>query len=79
MLKAADSPLANADKWEDIRERFTKHESFKVVTEESERVRIFKDYIKSLKVSLCMCCSGCTAKLINVTLSWLRKTIVILK
>ena len=55
MLKTADPPLTNTEKWDDVRERFTKQESFEVVTEESERVRIFKDYIKSLKVSLCPC------------------------
>ena len=37
-----------------MRERFTDQEAFEVVTEESERVRIFKDYLKSIKVCVCV-------------------------
>ena len=35
--------------------RCTDQEAFEVATEESERVGIFKDYLKSIKVCVCVC------------------------
>ncbi|XP_034042210.1 LOW QUALITY PROTEIN: pre-mRNA-processing factor 40 homolog A [Thalassophryne amazonica] len=49
MLKQATPPLEPEDTWEGVRERFFKETAFEDVTLESERKRIFKDYIHVLE------------------------------
>uniref|UniRef100_A0A8D0A2H7 Pre-mRNA-processing factor 40 homolog A n=1 Tax=Sander lucioperca TaxID=283035 RepID=A0A8D0A2H7_SANLU len=52
MLKQATPPLEPETTWEGIRERFLKESAFEDVTLESERKRIFKDFMHVLEVSL---------------------------
>uniref|UniRef100_A0A8C5I1E8 Pre-mRNA-processing factor 40 homolog A n=1 Tax=Gouania willdenowi TaxID=441366 RepID=A0A8C5I1E8_GOUWI len=57
MLKQATPPLEPEVTWEGVRERFTKELAFEDVTLESERKRIFKDFMHVLEVE-----SGCYKK-----------------
>uniref|UniRef100_A0A671YW77 Pre-mRNA-processing factor 40 homolog A n=1 Tax=Sparus aurata TaxID=8175 RepID=A0A671YW77_SPAAU len=52
MLKQATPPLEPENTWEGVRERFLKESAFEDVTLESERKRIFKDFMHVLEVSL---------------------------
>uniref|UniRef100_A0AAQ5Z476 Pre-mRNA-processing factor 40 homolog A n=1 Tax=Amphiprion ocellaris TaxID=80972 RepID=A0AAQ5Z476_AMPOC len=52
MLKQATPPLEPEATWEGVRERFLKESAFEDVTLESERKRIFKDFMHVLEVSL---------------------------
>uniref|UniRef100_A0A8D2LP91 Pre-mRNA-processing factor 40 homolog A n=1 Tax=Varanus komodoensis TaxID=61221 RepID=A0A8D2LP91_VARKO len=52
MLKQATPPIELDAVWEDIRERFVKEPAFEDITLESERKRIFKDFIYLLEVIL---------------------------
>ena len=38
-----------------VRPRFCKDPLFDTITEEAERVRLFKEYIKTVKVGMCVC------------------------
>uniref|UniRef100_A0A670YIN3 Pre-mRNA-processing factor 40 homolog A n=1 Tax=Pseudonaja textilis TaxID=8673 RepID=A0A670YIN3_PSETE len=49
MLKQATPPIELDAVWEDIRERFVKEPAFEDITLESERKRIFKDFIYLLE------------------------------
>lgn len=49
MLKQATPPIEVDAVWEDIRERFVKEPAFEDITLESERKRIFKDFIYLLE------------------------------
>ncbi|XP_074926327.1 pre-mRNA-processing factor 40 homolog A isoform X8 [Chelonoidis abingdonii] len=49
MLKQATPPIELDAVWEDIRERFVKEPAFEDITLESERKRIFKDFIHVLE------------------------------
>ncbi|XP_042302987.1 pre-mRNA-processing factor 40 homolog A [Sceloporus undulatus] len=49
MLKQATPPIELDVVWEDIRERFVKEPAFEDITLESERKRIFKDFIYLLE------------------------------
>uniref|UniRef100_A0A669EMQ7 Pre-mRNA-processing factor 40 homolog A n=1 Tax=Oreochromis niloticus TaxID=8128 RepID=A0A669EMQ7_ORENI len=51
MLKQATPPLEPETTWEGVRERFLKEPAFEDVTLESERKRIFKDFMHVLEVS----------------------------
>uniref|UniRef100_A0A8C1IRI9 PRP40 pre-mRNA processing factor 40 homolog A n=1 Tax=Cyprinus carpio TaxID=7962 RepID=A0A8C1IRI9_CYPCA len=62
MLKQATPPLEPEATWEGARERFLKEPAFEDITLESERKRIFKDFMHVLEVSclllncvLCVC------------------------
>uniref|UniRef100_A0A8C9TC29 Pre-mRNA-processing factor 40 homolog A n=1 Tax=Scleropages formosus TaxID=113540 RepID=A0A8C9TC29_SCLFO len=50
MLKQATPPLEPNSTWEGVRERFLKEPAFEDITLESERKRIFKDFIHVLEV-----------------------------
>ena len=39
---------------EQVRSRFTEDPLFEAVSEEAERLRFFKDFVKALKVSVCI-------------------------
>ena len=49
MLKPATPPIELDAVWEDIRERFVKEPAFEDITLESERKRIFKDFMHVLE------------------------------
>lgn len=49
MLKQAAPPLDYGETWDEVRDRFEKEEAFQGITLESERVRIFKDYMETNK------------------------------
>ncbi|XP_069472534.1 pre-mRNA-processing factor 40 homolog A isoform X3 [Ambystoma mexicanum] len=49
MLKQAAPPIEMEAVWEDVRDRFIKEQAFEDITLESERKRIFKDYIHTLE------------------------------
>ncbi|XP_074857954.1 pre-mRNA-processing factor 40 homolog A isoform X6 [Carettochelys insculpta] len=49
MLKQATPPIELDAVWEDIRDRFVKEPAFEDITLESERKRIFKDFIHALE------------------------------
>ncbi|XP_066543901.1 pre-mRNA-processing factor 40 homolog A isoform X2 [Amia ocellicauda] len=49
MLKQATPPLEPDSAWESVRERFLKESAFEDITLESERKRIFKDFIHVLE------------------------------
>ncbi|XP_036966265.1 pre-mRNA-processing factor 40 homolog A isoform X2 [Acanthopagrus latus] len=49
MLKQATPPLEPENTWEGVRERFLKESAFEDVTLESERKRIFKDFMHVLE------------------------------
>uniref|UniRef100_A0A8C6VZS7 Pre-mRNA-processing factor 40 homolog A n=1 Tax=Nothobranchius furzeri TaxID=105023 RepID=A0A8C6VZS7_NOTFU len=49
MLKQATPPLEPDASWEEVRERFLKESAFEDVTLESERKRIFKDFMHVLE------------------------------
>ncbi|XP_043930839.1 pre-mRNA-processing factor 40 homolog A isoform X2 [Protopterus annectens] len=49
MLKQAAPPVEADAVWEDIRERFVKDPAFEDITLESERKRIFKEYLYTLE------------------------------
>uniref|UniRef100_A0A8C6Q1V4 Pre-mRNA-processing factor 40 homolog A n=1 Tax=Nothobranchius furzeri TaxID=105023 RepID=A0A8C6Q1V4_NOTFU len=51
MLKQATPPLEPDASWEEVRERFLKESAFEDVTLESERKRIFKDFMHVLEAS----------------------------
>uniref|UniRef100_A0AAY5E8D3 Pre-mRNA-processing factor 40 homolog A n=1 Tax=Electrophorus electricus TaxID=8005 RepID=A0AAY5E8D3_ELEEL len=50
MLKQATPPLEPDTSWEGVRERFLKEPAFEDITLESERKRIFKDFMHVLEV-----------------------------
>uniref|UniRef100_A0A8U8C7L1 Pre-mRNA-processing factor 40 homolog A n=1 Tax=Geospiza parvula TaxID=87175 RepID=A0A8U8C7L1_GEOPR len=50
MLKQATPPIELDAVWEDIRDRFVKEPAFEDITLESERKRIFKDFLHVLEV-----------------------------
>jgi len=47
MLKQAAPPLELGDKWDEVRDRFENEEAFISVTLESERIRLFKEWMES--------------------------------
>lgn len=49
MLKQATPPLEPESSWEEVRERFLKESAFEDITLESERKRIFKDFMHVLE------------------------------
>lgn len=49
MLKQAAPPLEQNDQWDEVRERFEKEESFQGITLESERIRIFNEWVEQHK------------------------------
>jgi pre-mRNA-processing factor 40 len=49
MLKESKPPLTSSDVWAEVRTRFEGESTFDLMTEESERVRIFKDFLKTVK------------------------------
>ncbi|KAM8933532.1 pre-mRNA-processing factor 40 homolog A [Pelodytes ibericus] len=49
MLKQSAPPIEQDSTWEEVRERFVKEPAFEDMTLESERRRIFKDYIYMLE------------------------------
>uniref|UniRef100_A0A8C7UMY4 Pre-mRNA-processing factor 40 homolog A n=1 Tax=Oncorhynchus mykiss TaxID=8022 RepID=A0A8C7UMY4_ONCMY len=58
MLKQATPALEPEATWEEVRERFLKESAFEDVTLESERKRIFKDFMHVLEYMLIgMCCT----------------------
>ena len=48
MLKNAAPPLVAGDVWENVRNRFENDDAFTAIDIESERLRLFKEYIKVL-------------------------------
>uniref|UniRef100_A0A8C2JVZ2 Pre-mRNA-processing factor 40 homolog A n=1 Tax=Cyprinus carpio TaxID=7962 RepID=A0A8C2JVZ2_CYPCA len=54
MLKQATPPLEPEATWEGARERFLKEPAFEDITLESERKRIFKDFMHVLEVFSCL-------------------------
>ncbi|XP_069838820.1 pre-mRNA-processing factor 40 homolog A isoform X1 [Dendropsophus ebraccatus] len=49
MLKQAAPPIEVDSAWEEVRERFIKEPAFEDITLESERKRIFKDFVHALE------------------------------
>ncbi|XP_017952537.1 pre-mRNA-processing factor 40 homolog A isoform X1 [Xenopus tropicalis] len=49
MLKQAAPPIEGDSVWEEVRERFTKEPAFEDITLESERKRIFKDFVLAIE------------------------------
>ncbi|OCT61068.1 pre-mRNA-processing factor 40 homolog A [Xenopus laevis] len=49
MLKQAAPPIEADSVWEELRERFTKEPAFEDITLESERKRIFKDFVHTIE------------------------------
>ncbi|XP_070565140.1 pre-mRNA-processing factor 40 homolog B-like isoform X2 [Ptychodera flava] len=49
MLKQAAPPLDVHSHWDDVRDRFVNDPSFDAITVESERIRLFKEYISALE------------------------------
>uniref|UniRef100_A0A8C4R7Q9 FF domain-containing protein n=1 Tax=Eptatretus burgeri TaxID=7764 RepID=A0A8C4R7Q9_EPTBU len=49
MLKQSAPPLEHDSKWDDVRERFIHDSAFDQITVESERIRLFKEYVQSLE------------------------------
>ncbi|KAM3917565.1 pre-mRNA-processing factor 40 homolog A [Leptodactylus fuscus] len=49
MLKQAAPPIEVDSAWEEVRERFIKESAFEDITLESERKRIFKDFVHALE------------------------------
>ncbi|XP_065071818.1 pre-mRNA-processing factor 40 homolog B-like [Rhopilema esculentum] len=49
LLKQAAPPLEPGDKWESVRSRFSSESIFSQITLESERVRIFKDFMGTIE------------------------------
>ncbi|VDM16214.1 unnamed protein product [Hydatigera taeniaeformis] len=45
MLRQADPPVETTTTWEEVSERFSSHVSFNAITLQSERLRLFKDYL----------------------------------
>ncbi|CDS40501.1 pre mRNA processing factor 40 A [Echinococcus multilocularis] len=45
MLRQADPPVEATTTWEEVSERFSSHVSFNAITLQSERLRLFKDYL----------------------------------
>ncbi|KAL5962322.1 hypothetical protein TSMEX_009935 [Taenia solium] len=45
MLRQADPPIEATTTWEEVSERFSSHASFNAITLQSERLRLFKDYL----------------------------------
>ncbi|RLV88928.1 hypothetical protein DV515_00015165, partial [Chloebia gouldiae] len=58
MLKQATPPIELDAVWEDIRDRFVKEPAFEDITLESERKRIFKDFLHVLEFSPGLCVKG---------------------
>ncbi|CAM9600346.1 unnamed protein product [Lampetra fluviatilis] len=50
MLKQATPPLEHDSKWDDVRDRFVNDSAFDQITVESERIRLFKEYVGALEV-----------------------------
>uniref|UniRef100_A0A8C4SEA3 Pre-mRNA processing factor 40 homolog B n=1 Tax=Erpetoichthys calabaricus TaxID=27687 RepID=A0A8C4SEA3_ERPCA len=50
MLKQATPPLEPSSVWEEVRERFLCDGAFEQITLESERIRLFKEFIQVLEV-----------------------------
>ncbi|MGH0143303.1 UNVERIFIED_CONTAM: hypothetical protein FKN15_033195 [Acipenser sinensis] len=51
MLKQAAPPLEHDSAWDSVRDRFLKESAFEDITLESERKRIFKDFVHVLEAS----------------------------
>ncbi|XP_063808835.1 pre-mRNA-processing factor 40 homolog B isoform X3 [Pseudophryne corroboree] len=49
MLKQAAPPLESDCSWEDVRERFVGDSAFDQITVESERIRLFKEFLLSIE------------------------------
>jgi len=49
MLKQAAPPLEHGEEWTEVRDRFEKEESFQSITLESERVRLYNEFIEANK------------------------------
>ncbi|XP_077979114.1 pre-mRNA-processing factor 40 homolog B-like isoform X2 [Glandiceps talaboti] len=49
MLKQAAPPLDVHSQWDDVRDRFVNDSSFDAITVESERIRLFKEYMSALE------------------------------
>ncbi|XP_018423130.1 PREDICTED: pre-mRNA-processing factor 40 homolog B [Nanorana parkeri] len=49
MLKQAAPPLEVDSSWDDVRERFAGDSSFNQITVESERIRLFKEFLLSIE------------------------------
>jgi pre-mRNA-processing factor 40 len=49
LLKSFEPPFTEDSSWEQAREKLKSDPSFEAITEEVERVRIFKDYLKTIK------------------------------
>ncbi|KAL5113007.1 hypothetical protein TcWFU_009847 [Taenia crassiceps] len=45
MLRQADPPVEATTTWEEVSERFSSHAPFNAITLQSERLRLFKDYL----------------------------------
>uniref|UniRef100_A0A8C4DP03 Pre-mRNA-processing factor 40 homolog A n=1 Tax=Dicentrarchus labrax TaxID=13489 RepID=A0A8C4DP03_DICLA len=70
MLKQATPPLEPETTWEGVRERFLKESAFEDVTLESERKRIFKDFMHVLEViksMICLLLCGRSAEILTFT------------
>ncbi|XP_013421515.1 pre-mRNA-processing factor 40 homolog A [Lingula anatina] len=49
MLKQATPPLEPTTQWEDVRERFEADSNFQIINPESERIRLYKEFIAALE------------------------------
>ncbi|XP_077339412.1 pre-mRNA-processing factor 40 homolog B isoform X1 [Lithobates pipiens] len=49
MLKQAAPPLEGDSSWDDVRERFVGDSAFNQITVESERIRLFKEFVLSIE------------------------------
>ncbi|XP_064647674.1 pre-mRNA-processing factor 40 homolog A-like isoform X2 [Lineus longissimus] len=49
LLKQADPPIDLATKWEDIKQRFEGVHAFDAITLESEKIRLYKEYITCME------------------------------
>lgn len=49
MLKQAAPPLEADSSWDDVRERFVGDSAFNQITVESERIRLFKEFVLSIE------------------------------
>ncbi|XP_011402836.2 PREDICTED: pre-mRNA-processing factor 40 homolog B-like [Amphimedon queenslandica] len=49
MLKEADPPIESTDNWEDVRSRFMGQPGFEQIPEESARLSVFKEFLKTVK------------------------------
>ncbi|XP_064614415.1 LOW QUALITY PROTEIN: pre-mRNA-processing factor 40 homolog A-like [Liolophura sinensis] len=51
MLKQASPPIDVGSKWEDVRSQFERESAFELITLESERIRLYKEYLMALEES----------------------------